>query len=881
MKFAFLAHPLSQEHRALLNVDDAGSLRRSWGGDLFQFCQQLHQNLNASRNGGPLDETVRVVDHFIGLESATGNRCDGRFYEIPLDAAQILDEPNRAIALMEQAVDDAARWGAEIVGLGSMTGIVGSQGEHLATRGPIAITTGNSLTVFSALQNLRHVCALTGISLRDETVAIVGVPGSIGSALAKMVAPLCKSLICVARTPTTRAVQLADSLNSRLSTDIQESLKSATIVLSATSTGDCIEQNWLLPGSIVIDVAVPTDVIGGRTLRDDVLVLTGGMVMTPETMSRESMFIGFNHGMVPSCFGETVLLALENRRESFSIGRRLSVEKILEIGATAVRHGYDFSNLSSFGVPIENRQISRFKKVVYRTRIRRSSQTPGFSITTETNAQISNGVERNGKSSAATNGKLHFSMEPATESASANPADQYQRYINPVLAALGKRSGFLKTFVKGEGCYLWDDQNRRYLDFVAGFGSLNLGHNHPTVAKAIQQAIASGAPGFAQSAVNPYAAALADRLVACSPAGLEMVTFANSGTESIEAAIKLVRASSERKRILYCHHSYHGKTLGALSLTGNNKFQKPFGPLIDCMDAIEFGDADELAKALQSNLYAAFFVEPIQCEGGMNVPPPGYLNDVELLCRQNETLFVLDEVQTGMGRTGQLFCADHHGVSPDIMTLAKSLGGGLVPAAAMMCRQDLWMKAYGSVDNFALHSSTFAGGSLAMVAGLATLDVLEQSDLIENCQSRSEQLMGGLKEFARRNDLVRDVRGQGLLIGVEFHQTPGNIVRHFAAHDPSGVSHFLAPNALDAVRNLTPIYVMQTMLDEFGIYTQVARSRPSVLRIQPPLCVSEEQVDEFLEAIEQSCDELSFSNRITDSMIAKSTMGNLDKKSKS
>lgn len=858
MKFAFLAHPLSQEYRALLAVDYSGRLRRSWGGDIFQFCQQLHEHMNRYNIGDSREtDKVRVLDEFSGLVSANGTSVDGRFYEIPMDAMQILDQPNQAISFMEQAVDDAVSWGAEVVGLGSMTGIVGSHGQHMADRGPIAATTGNSLTVFSARQNLLRACEQTGIDLTKEVVAVVGIPGSIGTALAKLVVPLCDSLICVARTDSSRAKQVADSVGGRFCTDVAEALTSARVVLSATSSGDCIDQNWLMPGSLVIDVAVPTDVIGNRALRDDILVLTGGMLRTPDTMSRESMFIGFNHGMVPSCFGETMVLALENRRECFSIGRNLNVDGILEIGSIALKHGFNFSNLTSFGVPVDSRQIARFKKAVYRTQAATGSKPAGP-------VAGQNGSVKN-----------RFQIPKPSELAT-QARDQHKRYINPVLVALGSQSGFLKTFVKGEGSYLWDDEDRRYLDFVSGFGSLNLGHNHPAVVQAIHTATCSMAPGFAQSAVNPYASAVADRLIACSPIGLEMVTFANSGAEAIEAAIKLVRASSNRKRILYCRNSYHGKTLGALSLTGNKKFQQPFGPLVDNMDMVDFGDSAQLEEALSSQKYAAFFVEPIQCEGGMNVAPPGYLNDVEMICRKTDTLFVLDEIQTGLGRTGKLFCADHFGVSPDIMTLAKSLGGGLVPVGAMLCSRALWLRAYGSVENFTLHTSTFAGGSIAMAAALATLDVLESGELIENTQIRSQQLMNGLHEVAKHSDLICDVRGQGLLIGIEFNPIPGNIVRHFAAHDYTGVNHFLAPKAIEAVHNLGPIYVMQTLLDGFGIYTQIARSKPTVLRVQPPLVIDEEQVTTFVDAIEQSCGELSFSNRITNMMIAKSTFGGLE-----
>ena len=336
MKFAFLAHPLSQESRSLLAVDNAGGLRREWGGDVFQFCRRLHANM-AHRKNAITDESVRVIDEYNGLVSGSGHQVDGRLYEIPMDAMQILGDPGRALSLMEDAVDQATQWGAGIIGLGSMTGIVGGQGQHLADRGDVSITTGNSLTVFSAKQNLLRVCELIGIDLYDETVAIIGIPGSIGTALAKIIAPLCKSIVCVSRRESRRAHQVADSLGGTLLTSIEEAAKSARILISATSTGDCIDQEWLRPGSIVIDVAVPTDVKGSQCVREDILVLTGGMMMVPKTMSRDSMFIGFNHGMIPSCFGETMVLALENRRECFSVGRNLCVDGILEIGASEVQ----------------------------------------------------------------------------------------------------------------------------------------------------------------------------------------------------------------------------------------------------------------------------------------------------------------------------------------------------------------------------------------------------------------------------------------------------------------------------------------------------------------------------------------------------------------
>ena len=242
---------------------------------------------------------------------------------------------------------------------------------------------------------------------------------------------------------------------------------------------------------------------------------------------------------------------------------------------------------------------------------------------------------------------------------------------------MGGPSGLTRTFVRGEGAELFDESGRAYLDFVAGFGSLNLGHNHPDVVAAVTSALSQQAPGFSPGSVNPLAAALAERLVAITPRGLEIVFFTNSGAESIEAALKLARAATGRSGLLSCQGSFHGKTFGALSVTGNRTYQGPFGPLVPDCQAIPYGDVKALELALATRRHAAFVVEPIQGEGGMVTPPPGYLAEAHRLCREAGTLFIADEVQTGLGRTGPLFAVERDGIEPDILTLAKSLGGGL------------------------------------------------------------------------------------------------------------------------------------------------------------------------------------------------------------
>jgi acetylornithine/succinyldiaminopimelate/putrescine aminotransferase/predicted amino acid dehydrogenase len=842
MKFAFLVHPLTQETTDLLNLDPDGALRRHWGSDLFGFCGQLHRCLQTARQRANASGAPRahVVDELSGLVSPLGHATEGRLYEIPMDAAEIVDDPSRAVAFAEEAIDLAQEWGAELIGLGSMTGVVGGQGTHLASYSPVAVTTGNSLTVFAAVQNLYRVLAETGLDLSRETVAVVGIPGSIASAVAVLLAPQCRQLLLVARRSSSRAKQLAGQLNAELILDIPSAMSRARVVVSATSTGSCIDQRQLQPGSVVIDVAVPTDVQGNRSLRDDVLILTGGFAKLPNTMSWDSNYLWFHHGVTPSCMAETMVLALENRAECFSLGRNLDLDNIQEIGAIAQSHGLDFTQLYSFGHRLEDSALVQFRKALARQdHVMESSRR----------------------------------RAPTAEHLAPRAASLYARHVNPVLGALGAPSGFVKTFARGQGAYLWDESGKRYLDFASGFGSVNLGHQHPRVVAAVQAAISAGAPGFNPSSINPFAAALAEELATCSPNGLEMVFFANSGTEAVEAALKLARAATRRAGLLYCERSYHGKTLGSLSVTGNPTYQRPFGPLVGECEAVPFGDLEALERALATRRYAAFIVEPIQAEGGMIVPPAGYLREAQSLCRASKTLLIVDEVQTGLGRTGTLFAVEHEGVEPDLMTLAKSLGGGMVPIGAMLARRDLWMQAYGTAQSFLLHTSTFGGGSLACAAGLATLQALREERLAENAEARGQQLFEGIAELCGRCDCLKDVRGRGLLLGLEFAPLPATVAAHWKEVDPSGATQYLVPNMAELLDSFSAVYVLYNLLQVHGIYCQATRSNPRVLRIQPPLVITEAQASEFLAALEATCQEVDGWLRSVDGLIAKSGLG--------
>ena len=350
-----------------------------------------------------------------------------------------------------------------------------------------------------------------------------------------------------------------------------------------------------------------------------------------------------------------------------------------------------------------------------------------------------------------------------------------------------------------------------------------------------------------------------------------MVFFANSGTEAVEAALKLARAATGRPGLLHCERSYHGKSLGSLSVTGNAHLSAS----LRSAGARVSGDTIRRSRSSRTCLCTRGVSRPLsssrsRAKGGMIVPPTGYLRAAQELCRAVGTLLIVDEVQTGLGRTGTLFAVEEEGVEPDVLTLAKSLGGGLVPLGTMLSRRDLWMKAYGSVQTFALHTSTFGGGSLACAAGLATLRVLREEDLFAKAQARGRQLSEGLNELSGRCGLVRGVRGRGLMLGVEFQPMPPTMVAHFKGMDPSGTTSYLMPNQEELIHSIPGMYAMQILLNAHAIYTQVTRSNPRVLRVQPPLTITQEQVGRFLTALESTCHELHFLNETVDTVIRKS-----------
>lgn len=403
----------------------------------------------------------------------------------------------------------------------------------------------------------------------------------------------------------------------------------------------------------------------------------------------------------------------------------------------------------------------------------------------------------------------------------------YAEAVNPSAVADTRLLGETGGIARARGAVLTDDRGVEYLDCLAGFGSVNLGHNHPELLAALDRV--AELPGFLQiwpSAVTP---ALAMSLLRVTPGDLGKVFFCNSGTEAVEAAIKLVRGSTGRAGLLSTTNSFHGKSMGALSVSGRTVYQKPFGPLLPGCERVPFGDVDALEKALRTKAFGGFIVEPVQGEGGIVLPPAGYLKAAERLCRDTGTLLVVDEIQTGLGRTGTLFACDREGVTPDILCLAKGLGGGLVPIGACLARTDVWERVYGSRETAHLHTSTFGGGSRACAVGLKTLEILLRDRLPEHAERVGRRLIARLQEIAERYPLIAEVRGQGLLIGVEF--AAPRIGAGFAREYAGAVAAAL-------------------LRQEHNIITINTLNNPNVMRIEPPLIFTEAQADRVADAME-------------------------------
>jgi len=406
--------------------------------------------------------------------------------------------------------------------------------------------------------------------------------------------------------------------------------------------------------------------------------------------------------------------------------------------------------------------------------------------------------------------------------------DRHARHIDPAFVRLLGVLGYGRVFTRAEDVYVWDEQDRRYLDLLAGFGSVNIGHNHPRLIRRLKAFLDEHPLNLNHTGISPHAAQLAEELARIT--SLDRVIFSNSGAEAVEAAMKLARAATERPRILFCERAFHGLSFGTLSVSATKRMREPYEPLLPECTAIPFGDLDALHREVVKNDVALFLVEPIQIEGGLHFPPAGYLKSAREICAKHGVLFALDEVQTGFGRTGSMFAFEQEDVKPDILILAKSAGGSIAPIGLTMTTPAIHKSSF---------ASTFAGNAFACAAALETLRILDDEDLVARSRQLGEEFLAMLRVRLEGHPLVKEIRGRGLLIAIELRRVAKTIAGQWLA----------------------------LALLERGVILQPASEAWDVLRIEPPLTITSAQVHDAVEAIGAVFDE----HRSTATLLAKAS----------
>ena len=419
----------------------------------------------------------------------------------------------------------------------------------------------------------------------------------------------------------------------------------------------------------------------------------------------------------------------------------------------------------------------------------------------------------------------------------------HERHLNRTLVAAQRVIGFDKVYARAEGAYLYDMDNAAYLDFLSGYSVFNIGRNHPAVKQAIRDVLDLDLPNMVQMDCSLLSGLLAEAITKRTPPHLDAVFFCNSGTEAMEGALKFARAATQRKRVISLESAFHGLSLGSLSLMGCESFTEGFGPLMDEWDTrIALDDIDSLGRELAKRDVAAFVIEPVQGKGCKS-PKTDFFQRAQELCRKHGTLFICDEVQTGLGRTGKMFGFQHWDLEPDIITLAKTLSGGYVPCGAIVARREIYQKTFSRMDRCVVHSTTFGRNNLAMACGLAALEVIDSENLIENSARMGQLLIERIDALRAKHSFIKEVRGKGLIIAIEFHE-------------PTEFKLKMAWKLLHKVdKVLFAQMIVSQLLARDRILSQVAGHAMDVVKILPPLIIGEREVDLFVGALDRALTE--------------------------
>ena len=394
--------------------------------------------------------------------------------------------------------------------------------------------------------------------------------------------------------------------------------------------------------------------------------------------------------------------------------------------------------------------------------------------------------------------------------------EKYQKFVNPTQVALLKVGGFDHIEYQAAGVIITDLEGNTYIDCLGGYGVFSLGHRHPKVVDAVKRQL-DLIPMGSKTFLNTPLADLCAKLAEITPGDLQYSFISNSGAEAAEAALKIARMATGKTDFISTIGAYHGKTMGALAITGREVYRKPFEPMLPGGSFVPFNDAPALEAAITDRT-AAVILEPVQGEGGIIVPSPDYFPRVREICDRHHILLIADEVQTGLGRTGKLFAVNHWDVKPDMMTLAKSLGGGVMPIGATLATAEIWGKVFH--ENPFIHTSTFGGGELACAAALAALEVIAEEDLTTKAAENGAYFLHGLQEIAAKHPkILREARGLGLMLGVEF--TDSDIGK----------------------------LVIGTMVHR-GVVAAYTLNNPKVIRFEPPLIITRPEIDTVLGVFE-------------------------------
>ena len=389
---------------------------------------------------------------------------------------------------------------------------------------------------------------------------------------------------------------------------------------------------------------------------------------------------------------------------------------------------------------------------------------------------------------------------------------KYEKYINPAQAKLFRFMGLASVEGHAQGWTITDSEGREFIDCLGGYGMFALGHRHPKVVEAVEKEL-HAMPMCGKVLFNRPMGELAELLAEITPGELQYSFFVNSGTEAVEGCLKVARLATKRSKFVAAENAFHGKTMGSLTATGRDLYREPFKPLLDCFTHVPYGDASAL-EAVVDEETAAVILEPIQGEGGIIVPPVGYLKEAKAICEAKGALLIADEVQTGIGRTGTWFGVEHDGVKPDLMACAKALGGGVMPLGAIIGTPAAWQ---GLIEAPFLHTSTFGGNQMACAAGVATIKAIKEEDLLRRGSETGAYFKAGMEQIQKEfPEVIAEVRGKGMMLGVELTR--------------EGAGGML----------------MSLMIDK-SIIVAYTLNNPKVIRIEPPLIMPKEVVDYVLE----------------------------------